>query len=146
MNAISWPGAALRRIATRQTLVASLALGLGACAGLPKWSHVGVNYPVSVTWNDTRWCVPWKLRTALAKVSQRFGPVTVHSTHRWPFENARKGGKPKSWHLTCRATDFSVKGDPSGVLEFVKSLPQVGGYSRYPQGFYHIDTGPRRTW
>lgn len=103
--------------------------------------------PAEISWNDTRWCVPPRLKVVLRKVSRNFGPVSVHSTHRWPAENRRKGGKPKSYHLKCRAVDFSVKGDPDGVLEFLKSQPEVGGYSRYArQKFYHIDTGPRRTW
>ena len=55
-------------------------------------------------------------------------------------------GKPRSFHLSCRATDFSVAGDAGGVLDYLRSLPEVGGYARYPQGFFHIDTGPRRTW
>ena len=124
------------RIATISGLVI-LAFGLSGCA---------VFRPADITWNDTKWCVPPKLKIVLAKVSKQFGPVLVHSTHRWPAENRRKGGKPKSYHLRCKAVDFSVKDDPGGVLEFIKAQPQVGGYARYPQGFYHIDTGPKRTW
>lgn len=102
--------------------------------------------PAEINWTDTKWCVPLPLRSVLKRVARTYGPVTVHSTHRWPLENRRKGGKPNSYHLSCRAVDFSVAGDPPGVLEYIRSQPQVGGYSRYPQGFYHIDTGPRRTW
>ncbi|MFZ1814920.1 MAG: D-Ala-D-Ala carboxypeptidase family metallohydrolase [Rhizobiaceae bacterium] len=119
---------------------------MNGCAGWGEWRSSGINYPVSITWNDTRWCVPLRLKRVLRKVSQRFGPVTVYSSHRWPLENRRKGGKKRSYHLTCRATDFAVKGDPAGVIDYLVTLPDVGGYSRYPQGFYHIDTGPRRTW
>lgn len=130
----------------RRLAVLVLATMLSACAAPERWSGRGFAYPPSVSWNDTRWCVPWRLQIALRKVSRRFGPVTVHSTHRWWLENWRKGGKPRSYHLSCRAVDFSVRGDPQGVTEYLKSLPQVGGYSRYSQGFWHIDTGPRRTW
>ena len=120
----------------------ALATALSACATLG-----GTNrYPVSIKWNDSSWCVPWRLKTVLHRVSRRYGPVTVHSTHRWLIENWLKGGKPRSYHLTCRAVDFDVRGDPPGVLEFLKAQREVGGYARYPQGFYHIDTGPRRTW
>ena len=118
-------------------LVLSLAFVLNGCA---------LFRPVPITWNDTKWCVPLELKLVLRKVALKFGAVRIHSTHRWPLENKRKGGKPKSYHLKCRAVDFSVAGDPQGVLEFVKSQSAVGGYSRYPQGFYHIDNGPRRTW
>ena len=102
--------------------------------------------PAKIQWNDTKWCVPLRLKTALRLVSQKYGAVSVHSSHRWPAENRRKGGKPKSYHLRCSAVDFSVADDPDGVTQYLISLPQVGGYSRYPQGFYHIDKGPRRTW
>jgi len=102
--------------------------------------------PAKVTWNDTSWCVPLSLKIALNKVSKRFGPVKVHSTHRWPLENRRKGGKSKSYHLKCSAIDFSVPGNPAEVKRFLVSLWEVGGYSYYPKGFYHIDNGPRRTW
>ena len=126
--------------------IAASALVLAGCAGSSFWRASGVNYPVSVTWNDTRWCVPWRLKRVLKRASQRFGPVTVHSTHRWPLENKLKGGKPKSFHLTCKATDFSIRGYSGDITGWLKAQPEVGGYSRYPAGFYHIDTGPRRTW
>jgi len=103
--------------------------------------------PAKVDWNDTKWCVPLELKAVLRRVAKKFGPVTVHSTHRWPAENRRKGGKPKSYHLKCRAVDFSVKDRPSGVTAFLKTQRAVGGYSYYAKGgFYHIDNGPRRTW
>ena len=103
--------------------------------------------PAKINWNDTSWCTPLPLKLALYRVAKKFGPVTVYSTHRWPLENKRKGGKSKSYHLTCRAVDFTVQGNPSAVKKFLISMPQVGGYSYYPhKNFYHIDTGPRRTW
>lgn len=129
---LNW--AAIFRPAKILCVAIGLAFGLSACATPP------------IKWNDTKWCVPGKLKRVLRKVARRYGPVTIHSTHRWPLENWRKGGKPRSYHLTCRAVDFSVRGDPPGVLAFLKSRRAVGGYSKYPQGFYHIDTGPRRTW
>ena len=104
--------------------------------------------PAPITWNDTRWCVPPKLKAVLRNVARTYGPVSVHSTHRWPEENRRKGGKPKSYHLKCRAVDFSIKGDPDPekIISYLKAQSYVGGYARYEQGFYHIDNGPRRTW
>lgn len=102
--------------------------------------------PPQIEWNDTKWCVPLELKAVLRRVARKFGPIRIHSTHRWPAENKRKGGKPKSFHLKCRAVDFSVIGGATGVTEYLKSQSAVGGYSYYPQGFYHIDNGPRRTW
>lgn len=129
--------ASVLRFGKRVLVVTVLAIMLNGCA---------LFRPAQITWNDTRWCVPPRLKVVLRKIARKYGPVRVHSTHRWPLENKLKGGKPRSYHLTCRAVDFSVKGDPAGVLDFIKSSRRVGGYSRYPQGFYHIDTGPRRTW
>jgi Peptidase M15 len=123
--------------------IAALSVLISACATRPP--RPGAAH-ADITWNDTAWCVPLRLRRALADVSRRFGPVTVHSTHRWPIENWLKGGKSRSYHLSCRAVDFSVPGDPATVVAYLVSLGEVGGYSHYEQGFYHIDTGPRRTW
>lgn len=104
--------------------------------------------PARITWRDTSWCVPLQLKIAITKVAKRYGPVQVHSTHRWPLENARKGGKKRSYHLTCRAVDFSVRGgSPQEIKRYLASMRAVGGFSYYPRGnFFHIDTGPRRTW
>ena len=123
-------------------IVLCLPLFLSSCAG----TGFDIFRPAKITWNDTSWCVPLQLKVALFKISKRFGHVRVHSTHRWPLENARKGGKPKSYHLSCQAVDFSVPGNPSEVKRYLVSLWEVGGYSYYSKGFYHIDTGPRRTW
>ena len=129
----------------RKSVLAVLAvpLFLSACASGSQ-GFVAIFRPPQVIWNDTSWCTPIELKIALNKISRRFGPVKVHSTHRWPLENARKGGKKRSYHLTCRAVDFSVPGDPAQVKSYIRSLWEVGGY--YPRGFYHIDNGPRRTW
>ena len=128
------------------TVLLLSALMLSSCAsGSGDW--FSFMRPAKINWNDTSWCVPLRLKIALYRVAKRFGPVTVYSTHRWPLENKRKGGKSKSYHLTCRAVDFTTKGDPAQVKKFLISMPQVGGYSYYRhKNFFHIDTGPRRTW
>lgn len=110
--------------------------GLGWATG----SHSAINY------QDTKWCVPRKLKKVLNKVAKRYGKVTVHSTKRWWLENWWKGGAGDSHHLNCRAVDFSVRGNPSSVIAFLKKQSAVGGYKYYRSGHYHIDTGPRRTW
>jgi uncharacterized protein YcbK (DUF882 family) len=101
-----------------------------------------------VTYNDTKWCLPGKLKRVLKDVSQQFGTVSVHSTKRRWLENRRKGGAKNSYHRRCEAIDFAVRGDhdPAAVIAFLKSKRAVGGYKYYPGGHYHIDTGPRRTW
>lgn len=100
----------------------------------------------TVNYQDTKWCVPRKLKRVLKRVARRYGPVTVHSTKRSWFENRRKGGARNSLHLKCQAVDFWVRGDPASVVAYLKSQPAVGGYKYYSSGHYHIDTGPRRTW
>jgi hypothetical protein len=131
----------------KKSVIAALVvpLFLTACASGSQ-SFLGVFRVPQISWGDTAWCVPLELKIALNKISRKFGPIKVFSTHRWPLENARKGGKKKSYHLTCRAVDFAVPGDPAKVKAYIRSLWQVGGYSYYSKGFYHIDNGPRRTW
>jgi uncharacterized protein YcbK (DUF882 family) len=91
-------------------------------------------------------CIPSSLRAILAKVSAKYGPITVNSTFRAPSKNRKAGGRGKSMHLSCRAVDFRVHGSTRGLMQFLISQGGVGGYNRYPSGFYHIDNGPRRTW
>jgi hypothetical protein len=134
-----------RRTANIAIVAVATATLLSGCAVL-QGSSSESRYAASVTWNDTRWCVPWRLKRVLKRVSQEYGPVVVHSTHRWPMENFLKGGKPKSYHLRCSAVDFSVSTYDGDLTDYLVNQPEVGGYSRYPQGFYHIDNGPRRTW
>lgn len=131
----------------RVMLAICLPLMLSSCAG-GFTNLFDVFKPAKITWGDTSWCVPFELKIAITRVAKRFGPVRVHSTHRWPLENLRKGGKKKSYHLSCRAVDFSVRGGkPSEIKRFLRSMSAVGGYSYYPrQNFFHIDNGPRRTW
>lgn len=133
----------MRKTVFSVLIVALASLPLSGCANL---FGIG-SYSSKVHYNDTKWCVPRKLKRVLNRVSHRYGTVTVHSTKRWWFENWRKGGARNSYHLKCQAVDFSVRGDPKSVIAFLRAQREVGGYSYYPRtGHYHIDTGPRRTW
>jgi uncharacterized protein YcbK (DUF882 family) len=91
-------------------------------------------------------CVPGSLIRVLKRVSAKYGPITVNSTWRSPGKNRRVGGRGKSMHLACRAVDFRVHGSSRGLMRFLLAQKEVGGFNRYPSGFYHIDNGPRRTW
>jgi uncharacterized protein YcbK (DUF882 family) len=91
-------------------------------------------------------CVPGSLIRVLKKVSAKYGPITVSSTVRSKSKNRRIGGRGKSLHLSCRAVDFRVHGSSRGLTKFLMAQKSVGGFNRYPSGFYHIDNGPRRTW
>ncbi len=100
-----------------------------------------------VNYNDSSWCVPPRLKMVLNRVSRQFGEVTVTSTQRRWLENRRLGGARGSYHRRCQAVDFTVSGGgSSAVLAYLRSQDAVGGYKYYPGGFYHIDSGPRRTW
>lgn len=126
-------------------LPALLLSGCGSLSGI-----TGLGWMTSssdkIVYNDTEWCVPRSLKKVLNRVADRYGRVTVHSTKRWWLENWWKGGASNSYHLDCKAVDFTVRGDPGAILAFLKAQPEVGGYKRYAFGHYHIDTGPRRTW
>lgn len=131
----------------RMALVLAIMLLAFALAGCGSIRSSRVPYPnAEVSYSDTKWCVPRRLKNALQDVAHQFGPVSVTSTKRWWLENRRKGGARKSWHRKCKAADFGVRGNPKAVVRFLKSNPGVGGYKYYPGGHYHIDVGPRRTW
>lgn len=91
-------------------------------------------------------CVPEALKTVLAAVADRFGPVSIESTHRSRAHNRRAGGARASMHLSCRAVDFRVKAPSRGVLAFLRSHPVVGGAKVYRNGIIHVDDGERRNW
>lgn len=87
-------------------------------------------------------CLPPLLKGILDKIVVRYGAVKVTSTWRPPWR-ARRG----SYHKRCEAMDFRVPGvRPRAVLDFARSLPEVGGNKVYWNGLIHIDTGPRRPW
>ncbi|MBX9908605.1 MAG: DUF882 domain-containing protein [Beijerinckiaceae bacterium] len=87
-------------------------------------------------------CLPPSLKAILNKIVDRFGAVKVTSTWRPPWR-ARRG----SYHKRCEAMDFRVPGvRPRTVLDYARSLPEVGGNKVYWNGLIHIDTGPRGPW
>lgn len=99
-----------------------------------------------ITFNAPWKCVPDRLKKVIHEVSVRYGHVTVNSTYRSGRKNRRVGGARHSYHLHCQAVDFRVKGSSSAVLRFLRNNPNVGGVKRYRTGYFHIDTGPRRSW
>jgi len=125
-----------------------MAASLSSCSSLPGLYLIGgkgrVNY------SKTAWCVPGRLKRVLRRVAHRYGDVNVFSTWRSPWHNRKVGGASKSYHKTCRAADFKVRGaSMSTVYKYVKSQSEVGGHKLYPAsrgGHIHIDTGPRRSW
>jgi len=91
-------------------------------------------------------CIPDNLREVVASVAEKFGPVSVESTHRNRGRNWRAGGARHSLHLSCRAVDFRVRARARGVMAYLRSHPQVGGLKIYRNGIIHIDNGDRRSW
>jgi hypothetical protein len=88
-------------------------------------------------------CLPAAIRTALADVQSRFGPVTVVSAHR---PGARMGGGHMSHHANCQAADFRpAPGTYAAVASHLRQNWQ-GGLGTYSSGHIHIDTGPNYQW
>ncbi len=91
-------------------------------------------------------CLPGELAAVVAEVAERFGPVSIESTHRSRGHNARAGGARRSLHLECRAVDFRVQARARDVVTYLRSRPTVGGLKVYRTGIIHIDNGDRRSW
>ncbi|MEP9350954.1 D-Ala-D-Ala carboxypeptidase family metallohydrolase [Xanthobacter sp. KR7-225] len=90
-------------------------------------------------------CLPGELRSALADVERKFGPVTVLSTHR-PGAVVAGTGRP-SQHRDCRAVDFRPSRNRGAIIAFLRKDPRVQGLGIYRSGHIHMDAGPYRvTW
>jgi hypothetical protein len=99
-----------------------------------------------VRWTASSRCLNAALRNVIAEVGAKFSPVIVNSTCRSRAHNAGVGGAPRSRHLTGDAVDFKVGSNARAVLAFLGRHRAVGGFKRYADGHFHVDTGPRRTW
>ena len=132
----------------RISIVVLFSLVLSACSSLPVVYRIGGEG--SVNYQKMSWCVPWSLKRVLRRVAHRYGDVIVFSTWRSPWHNRRVGGASNSYHKTCQAVDFKVRGaNMRQVYRYVKAQSAVGGHKLYPArrgGHIHIDTGPRRSW
>ncbi|MFD0916706.1 YcbK family protein [Pseudahrensia aquimaris] len=129
-------------------LILAASFMLSACAGSPLLYRIGGKG--SVDYQKVSWCVPWSLKRVLRRVAHHYGDVVVFSTWRRPWHNWRVGGASSSYHKTCQAVDFKVRGaNMAEVYRYVKRQSEVGGHKLYSArrgGHIHIDTGPRRTW
>lgn len=91
-------------------------------------------------------CLPGALRTALADVANRFGPVTVVSTQHLNTRNHASGSARHKLHEACKAVDFRV--DPQSAAEvkaYLRARPGIGGVESYRDGVVHIDADESRT-
>ncbi len=89
----------------------------------------------------------WAVQSYLRRDSIN-GPLVVHSGYRSPQTNSQTEGAARlSYHMWGKAVDFHVPGialsDLAGICE---ACPISGGVGYYPEGWVHIDTGPRRSW
>lgn len=100
----------------------------------------------NITQNASLNCSPKRLKNVIYQVARKFGHVVVNSTGRSKRKNRLIGGASRSYHLNCQAIDFRVTGNSRGLYRYLRNHPSVGGLKRYRSGFYHIDSGPRRTW
>ncbi|MGZ3651609.1 MAG: YcbK family protein [Bdellovibrionota bacterium] len=79
--------------------------------------------------------------------------VLVHSAYRTPNKNQAVGGKTKSFHMRCKALDFTVRKSGKGVAPYTVQVSSfmigpsygMGGEGLY-QNFTHVDVGPVRHW
>ena len=85
-------------------------------------------------------CLPPGLKSALAAVAARFGPVTVVSSNRLNTDNHSSGSVRYNLHLACKAVDFKVQGNVKEVMDFLRTRPEVAGINTYRNnGIIHID-------
>ncbi len=89
----------------------------------------------------------WAVQSYLRRDSIN-GPIVVHSGYRTPQTNSQTEGAARlSYHMWGKAVDFHVPGialsDLAGICE---ACPISGGVGYYPEGWVHMDTGPRRSW
>jgi len=75
-------------------------------------------------------------------------PIVVHSGYRTPQTNAAiEGAARMSLHMWGKAVDFHVPGVSLDELAGIcRACPISGGVGYYPEGWVHLDTGPRRFW
>jgi uncharacterized protein YcbK (DUF882 family) len=98
---------------------------------------------INVATIEALWAVQSYLRGA-----NIYEPIMVHSGYRTPQTNAQTEGAARlSYHMWGKAVDFHVPGvalsDLAGICE---GCPISGGVGYYPEGWVHMDTGPKRAW
>ncbi len=75
-------------------------------------------------------------------------PIVVHSGYRTPETNAvTEGAARNSLHMYGMAVDFHVPGvSIEDLTQICAACPASGGVGYYPDGWVHLDTGPKRYW
>lgn len=123
----------LRKLGSSSGLAVMAAVfGIGIMSALPTDSEAGSGTS----------CLPGALKSRLAEIRKKFGPVQVLSTYR---AGARMPNGRTSFHASCRAVDFNPpRGQYSKVASWLKAN-HGGGVGTYSCGMHHIhiDNGPR---
>lgn len=98
---------------------------------------------MSIRLVETLWAIQQYIIRAGVKA-----PIVVHSGYRTPQTNASiEGAAPHSLHMYGEACDFDVPGVGMDDLASIAwSCPATGGLGYYPEGWVHVDSGPRRYW
>ena len=94
-------------------------------------------------------CMPNRLRSILYRAAEHFdSEVVITSGHRSSRLNRRIGGARNSFHLSCMAVDFKIRGVSKYQLAtYLKGLPGRGGVGTYcGKSTVHLDLGPKRSW
>jgi Peptidase M15 len=88
-------------------------------------------------------CLPASLKSKLAEIRSKFGPIRIVSTHR-PGARIAGSGK-RSYHASCRAVDFNAPSGQYGKVVAWLKQNHSGGVGTYSCGMHHIhiDNGPR---
>ncbi len=85
-------------------------------------------------------CLPDALRTVLADLAGRFGPLAVVSTKHLTTRNHAAGSARHKLHESCKAVNFRVASQRTeAVKAYLRSRPEVGGVEAYRDGVIHID-------
>jgi hypothetical protein len=91
-------------------------------------------------------CLPSALRSVLADVASRYGPLTIVSTQHLNTRNHGAGSARHKLHQACKAVDFSVASQRADeVKTYLRSRPEVGGLEAYRDEVIHIDLNENRT-
>jgi uncharacterized protein YcbK (DUF882 family) len=75
-------------------------------------------------------------------------PLVIHSGYRSPETNAAtEGAARNSLHMWGMAADFHIPGvSIDDLWQVSAACPLSGGVGYYPEGWVHLDVGPKRYW
>jgi len=91
-------------------------------------------------------CLPETLRTLLADVAKRFGPITVVSTQHLKTRNHAAGSARHKLHEACKAVDVRpAAGRAEALRAYLRSRPDIAGVEAYRDGVVHMDVSESRT-